>query len=384
MGALAPVASQAQPLPGDSAGLQLACSVTTSEEIRLGSIEGDEDYIFGQIADIAVARDGSIYVADLHPQSVRRFDAQGRFVERVGRVGEGPGEYASIVGMGIIDGRQIAVWDYGTRRITVYDSAGDYERAVRVPGGLATRDGFHVDRNGGFYVKTFSEPPRMATDGRLTGVRFGFLAMSANGVVLDTIHLPAVEETFLVPTPQGTLRPFPTNDLWALNPSGRITRYSSEWHALELSDGDAGAVLALADLPPVRLEPEERREWEAVARFSERATGRSFPPVPSTKPPFQSMWVDADGRIWLRRHVRAAKRDLPETVETRSRLRRPNVTWLEDGVFDLYSPAGRYLGCVALPWTVRPRVASGSHVWGTERGAFDEEYVVRWRLHGLR
>ena len=57
---------------------QQVCRTELVEELRIGTITGPEEYAFGQVRDLAVRRDGSIFVADLHPQSVKHLVDLGR------------------------------------------------------------------------------------------------------------------------------------------------------------------------------------------------------------------------------------------------------------------------------------------------------------------
>src|SRR5680860_99377 len=81
--------------------VQQVCRTELIEDLRIGSVAGPEEYSFGQIQDLATRRDGSIFVVDLHPQSIRQFDHAGEFVRQIGREGEGPGEYRSLLGTAI-------------------------------------------------------------------------------------------------------------------------------------------------------------------------------------------------------------------------------------------------------------------------------------------
>ena len=62
-------------------------------DLRIGIAEGDAPYLFGWLADVAALGEGTIVTADSRTGEVRRFDADGRYLGRVGAAGEGPGEY---------------------------------------------------------------------------------------------------------------------------------------------------------------------------------------------------------------------------------------------------------------------------------------------------
>jgi hypothetical protein len=72
---------------------------TLVEELSIGVADGAEEYIFGGIADVALGRDGSLYVFDRQVPIVRHYDASGKFLRNIGRAGSGPGEYRSASGI---------------------------------------------------------------------------------------------------------------------------------------------------------------------------------------------------------------------------------------------------------------------------------------------
>lgn len=65
-------------------------TVEIEEVLTLGS----SDAFFFSVADVKVAPDGSIYVADKLGFAVSKYDAKGNLLRRVGRRGQGPGEFA--------------------------------------------------------------------------------------------------------------------------------------------------------------------------------------------------------------------------------------------------------------------------------------------------
>jgi hypothetical protein len=62
------------------------------EDLQIGN-ENDDNYIFGQIIDIEIDDEGSIYVADLRLARIQKYDKNGCFLQTIGKKGRGPGEY---------------------------------------------------------------------------------------------------------------------------------------------------------------------------------------------------------------------------------------------------------------------------------------------------
>lgn len=64
--------------------------------VRIGEIDGDIEYIFGDVTGAVRLADRSVVVADEQSNNVRRFDANGQHMWSSGREGEGPGEYGGL------------------------------------------------------------------------------------------------------------------------------------------------------------------------------------------------------------------------------------------------------------------------------------------------
>ncbi len=92
--------------------------------VRVGRLNGPDEYLFGNITGAVRLEDGSIVVADQSIFEVRRYDAGGRHVWTSGRQGEGPGEYEGLRLMRGCPGAAITAYDGQLDRITELDSDG--------------------------------------------------------------------------------------------------------------------------------------------------------------------------------------------------------------------------------------------------------------------
>src|SRR5687768_5222997 len=110
------------------------------EEVRIGKLDGSDEYLFGSIEGVAVGRDGMIHVADGQVPIIRSYDAQGRFVRNIGGKGQGPGEFGNIGGMKTLPDGRIVLWDNRNQRITLYSGGGEYIASHTVPSGLFASD----------------------------------------------------------------------------------------------------------------------------------------------------------------------------------------------------------------------------------------------------
>ena len=86
--------------------------------VRVGMLDGPDEFLFGDITGALRLGDGSVVVADESSFEIRMFDASGRHVWTSGREGEGPGEYRGIRLMRGCPGATVTVFDWSQDRIT--------------------------------------------------------------------------------------------------------------------------------------------------------------------------------------------------------------------------------------------------------------------------
>ena len=86
--------------------------------VRIGVLDGQMEYIFGNITGAIRLEDGSVVVADESIFEVRMYDGAGRHVWTSGRYGEGPGEYKGLRLLRGCPGAAITVFDWYLDRIT--------------------------------------------------------------------------------------------------------------------------------------------------------------------------------------------------------------------------------------------------------------------------
>ena len=79
--------------------------------VRIGMVDGPEEYLFGNVTGAIRLDDKSIVVADEQSYEVRRYDATGQHMWTSGREGEGPGEYGGLRLLRGCPGAAITVFD---------------------------------------------------------------------------------------------------------------------------------------------------------------------------------------------------------------------------------------------------------------------------------
>ena len=105
--------------------------------------------LFNRVAHVEQLPSGELLVVDGATLELRFFGADGRFRRKVGRNGSGPGEYRSISGVVVDDGR-VHVFDGSQARITRMDLAGGSVTTLSVSPPPDSRPGIWSYTLGGF------------------------------------------------------------------------------------------------------------------------------------------------------------------------------------------------------------------------------------------
>jgi hypothetical protein len=372
------------------------------EELRIGELEGAEEYTFGTVFGVAAGRDGSIFVAEIQPADLRMYDARGKFVKRIGRVGEGPGEYQQIDALAVMAAGNLAVHDGRLGRISIFDAQGNFLRSFQLHTGFFTNDMFRVDNAGNFYVKAterVTNAPPISLDRQLLWIK-----ANPAGAVLDTFPIPMGK------TPDVQLYGGPHSSrvqpvLSTLAPSGGLVSGSPLGYVIDVQRPGQSTLRIRREYKPMPLLGAEKAEWEAMAAFlSKQPTGRSYSTgpdgkpvprdapsvkytIPVVKPAFRELRMAEDGRIWVQVYTAASKQAPPPPPKLPAGALpppgfadRPVSLWRETPTYDVFEPTGRYLGRVEAPPRTSFMAMRGQNIWAVKRGELDESYVVRYRI----
>lgn len=126
--------------PGAAARAPIGWTVDEVPDLQLGSVtgEGPEQFyliggrigktVGGRSGGIAGLPDGRIVVLNGGSGELRFFDGEGRFLNRVGGLGDGPGEFRSPVLVPYVSSDSLLIHDTRHRRFTLFSSDGQAHR----------------------------------------------------------------------------------------------------------------------------------------------------------------------------------------------------------------------------------------------------------------
>lgn len=366
------IVADAPPLWGE--GLSLV------EELRIGALEGSVEEAFGRVTAVVPAVDGSLLIVDEMTPTVSRFSNTGDFIESLGRGGEGPGEYRRISGLDVLPDGSFVFADARLSRISWLSPDWLEEASMPFAGGFfTTRRTTQIGKEGSVYFhRILLEPGVSLTDAPMVS-----LAYRPGQRRPDTIYPPPEEKegpSYAVGTVDGWRFPFTVRTISWMSPHGYLVWARNDDYNLHL-ELQGGRVLQIRR-PVTRLPVSggEWQQWMGVSNGFQRSRGTRHERIPNWKPFFRDLWVDSDGRIWVERYVKAEKYEYTQGELEGRDSRFPLNVWREPTVFDVFAPAGAFLGEITLPPRTSLMYAKGDQLWAVQTGDFDESYVVRFRI----
>ena len=379
----------------------------------VGREEGDDWELLAGVRQVAFDRNENLYVLDSNNQRVLVFDANGRFVRRIGKKGEGPGELIAPLGLTVTPAGEVIVSDLGRQAYSIFKTDGSFVRNVMGegndlmsfsspvyahPGGVVTRarPGLMMMRGaeGGRGITPPTGPEK-------TPIILTDLKTAKRSTMWD-ITLPEIQTTV---QPQGggsgqqrfqvtrIMPEFMPPVLYGVVPGGSVAVASEAAYRIRITNG--GKVQRVLERPiaPKKVGKREqdlardRRRAEMSGEtpgprmaVSLRTEGGGRPSISTMSPPALSptqieenlrnmqfmdyvpvlrrMTTDETGRIWIQRTAA----DLGE-----------------NGPIDIITHDGRYIGTISNG-RVPDAVSAGGRAAWIERDDMGVERVVVRRL----
>jgi hypothetical protein len=336
-------------------------------DLRIAAADAGEDFT---LASGVVEAGGKIFIADLKVPTIFRFDGRGKPEGRVGRSGQGPGEYRFPAPMGVV-ADTLWVADALQQRILLYTVDGKPARTITVAGGRTgslaySADGATLAIPGWSSTRGFPDQPP-----ELPLIRYRPDATRPDTLLQVAVMLGQMQ----LELPGGALigpQPFDDSPLVTASTAGdgfviverrttgpavlTVTRYGSDgmrrWERR-------------IDYVPGPLDP---TVIDSVVRSKMKPAAPDLPAIPEatvrkgiTIPPrliaVYSAHLAPDGTLWLRRPTTAGR---PEKYTVLSKEGRP--------AFEVTTPPGKLIG-----------FGTGT-VWFGSKDEDDLPVVTRYRV----
>jgi hypothetical protein len=347
------------------------------------------------VSDLALDPDGSLYLSDFRFPAVLQLEANGTLRRTIGRAGAGPGEFRSVLKLGVC---RDSLWvvDPSQVRVTLFPRAGRgvstipfgaYARTVRGSNWPQSRLGVPVALlpDGGILVQENIPVSNDPADGLS---RTLLLRTDRALGVRDTLaRLPKPHSVMVFVYDDGEshyIQPFSDDAMYAVSSDGgvlvTVSRGAStqpEEHEFQVAirrDGARSLFRTISYQP----DPLPSRVVDSAVRAL--ATPRDYegPPLPITAdsirrrlfrpafyPPVEQVGVGRDGTVWLK--IRFGDDRPPAGM----------AEWL------MLSPRGFPMARVAIPASFRLLEVDGEKLYGVEGDPADVPSLVRYVVDRL-
>ena len=98
------------------------------EDLRIGN-EEDDNYYFYRGFDFVVDAAGNIYIFDRADFRIQKFDMNGKYIQTIGRRGQGPGEFQDLFARLFLDSEG-NLYVKGRRKIQKFNRQGEFENSI--------------------------------------------------------------------------------------------------------------------------------------------------------------------------------------------------------------------------------------------------------------
>lgn len=380
--------------------------ISLEEELRIGSVD-DPDYGFTGIGGVDVDRDGNLYVLEQADVQIRVYSPTGELLRRIGRRGEGPGEFRSAPRFGIHGDTLWAIETSG-RRISLFRLDGTVisTSPIQTVTVLLARSVGNIMpiamREDGLFISDmtmFSFSRDMSEFNATDTVQVPRIVYAASGAPVDTIGwTPYVQQQrsgetewvtvgdnrYIVPRPPSgdpvsvtlpdgrvLIEPAPATSagptpltvtrlgfagdtvfvrdyVYQPHPFDDAALDAAAWRVAKTPGGGIPILNGVPTAPPV---PDD-----SMDAFNRIRGAMDFPPF---QPPIRFNRVGTDGSIWLAREEDGG----------------PDRRWT------VLDPEGLLVGEVVLPTVVIPMWMAGDRVIVSDRDEFDVPWLVSYRMH---
>ena len=110
------------------AGADVMLNIETEDIYTVGAMEGEDWEIFGRIQSVDFDEQGNLHIVDWQAKRVVVVGPDGSFLRTVGKPGEGPGEFSTLIGLVVLRDGSYAAVTFGT--IHLFNADGEFTGTV--------------------------------------------------------------------------------------------------------------------------------------------------------------------------------------------------------------------------------------------------------------
>jgi len=357
---------------------------TVTEELRIGTTAGDPEYQFGQISGVAALADGRIAVFDQQAQELRFFSSDGRYLQKVGGPGSGPGEFALGAGPVLVAaGDTIVVPDVTNRRVNRFapDGTALGSFALDFTSGIPLA---WLDREDGGIISQL-RPLNFPGQETVADPNDVLVLRDSDGTIRDTLMVLESGGTIEISDTGAQVTFFSPEPVWATSGDGLVFGVNDEYRLNRYDE--SGTLTGIVSKPSdTRLvtESDQQLLLDAMVRLWEDfgITGQALEiarrsiAFADVYPAFAFVRGGPEETIWVQHLQVPSELDDEELENFNPQLGFGSPTW------DVFDNGGRFLGVVEMPQRFQPVRFLGDRIYGIWRDELDVQYALVLRIEG--
>ena len=303
-------------------------------EVTIDDSSMPEGIFFESVVRVVCDDDGDVYACDYRAHNIKKFDSSGKYIQTIGREGQGPGEFKNPYRIAVTNDRLI-VMDSGNRRFCALTLGGEFIKSTPILLGELPQKIMALP-NGDIAIEVekmhYREPDKPQ--------EYSIEIYSPDLEKKKTIYSQQIWRYKPV-NKEGRFvhmgRPFSPRICWDVLPKGNIAIGYSKDYKIEIFDSDQGKISSFTyEYKPVSVtEKDKEKYFASIGIFAggEFKMGadeftRKNAEFPKFKPAFHQIKVDSEGNILVMAHRKNADE--------------------EARFFDAFDDQGNFLGNVKI------------------------------------
>jgi len=320
-----------------------ASDVILEKELEIGGQKQEGEYLFEDIRSFRVDEEGNIYVIDVKAKKLMKFGKQGKLIWKIGKAGQGPGEFQLLLGIELGKNKSILVNDVINRRISYFSREGELLEEIST-----------ADQPITLYV----------VDDNSKGIFYGTIRVYLEGkdeVILSKFdhNFNAVKQLYKLEIKRNPkeVYVYPLSIRFRVRSDDKII-YASSWeYNFYLADVEGNVEKIIRNkYSSVKLTQEDRKRlFEEIMGGEDLPSNRKFI-IPDYYPPIEHLLIDDQNNIFVRTYERT-----------------------KDGAhyYDYFDAEGRYIASFPMKETIF--CIRGDRFYTLEEDEEGYQKIVRYR-----
>jgi len=233
------------------------------EDLSIGN-EEDENYAFYRIGVPVVDTKGNILILDRGNFRIQKFDKNGKYIQSIGREGQGPGEFERPSSLYLDSDDNILVEDSGSK-VHIFDKDGEFKKAITLTQFTRpiTRE-LGITKEGNLIAHTLSRGERKSDMPMDYDSFFNIDLINSEGAIIKTLASFRWERSDMIKTKRGLTSAnnlcTPRLCLCPINEDLAIYGYSSDYSLFAINSKGETVYIIKKDEPPQEVTKAEKEE----------------------------------------------------------------------------------------------------------------------------